>query len=313
MKRPSFQFYPADWKSNAKLRRCSEAARGAWMDILCTLHDSEEYGVCRWPLEDLARAAGIAMKLARELADKDVLKGADKGYGGFQHTPTHAGKDGEPITLIEPSTMPVWFSSRMVTDEWHRSVKGASARFTAEKQPSRSPDQSPNRTPSRTPSRRQGDGSSSSTSSSTAEEELPQKRARHFATSIPDEFPGGHEYAYAKDFWAKKGRDDLSADMDDHFRDFRDHHISHGTTSKDWEASWRTWCSKALKFNRKQTNGAASRNGHAAKPSSHENFWEGARRAVSELAAKREGHGDCGDAEQVGDPLLAPELHARSG
>jgi hypothetical protein len=58
MKRPSFQFYPADWRGNANLRRCSEAARGAWMDILCLLHDSDTYGIVRWPLVDLANAAG---------------------------------------------------------------------------------------------------------------------------------------------------------------------------------------------------------------------------------------------------------------
>ena len=51
MKRPSFQFYVADWRLDQKLRRCSPAARGVWIDILCLLHDSDEqYGVLRWPL-----------------------------------------------------------------------------------------------------------------------------------------------------------------------------------------------------------------------------------------------------------------------
>src|SRR5262245_13474156 len=97
MKRPSFQFYPADWRNNAKLRRCSEAARGAWMDVLCLLHDSDEYGMCRWPLADLARAAGVQAKLLRELIDKGVLKGADGDHGAYIYTPRHAGQDGEPV------------------------------------------------------------------------------------------------------------------------------------------------------------------------------------------------------------------------
>jgi hypothetical protein len=51
MNRPSLQFYPADWMANRNLRRCSLAARGAWMDVLCVLHDSEdEYGLVRRPL-----------------------------------------------------------------------------------------------------------------------------------------------------------------------------------------------------------------------------------------------------------------------
>lgn len=56
--RPSFQFYPGDWRSNTKLRRCTFAERGIWIDLLCMLHDSKEYGVLRWPLKDLAQALG---------------------------------------------------------------------------------------------------------------------------------------------------------------------------------------------------------------------------------------------------------------
>ena len=44
---------------------------------MCDLHDQDEYGVCRWPLAELSQAAGVSTKLARELSDKDVLKGAD--------------------------------------------------------------------------------------------------------------------------------------------------------------------------------------------------------------------------------------------
>ena len=50
-RRPSFQFYPADWRANAKLRRCSRAERGDWIELICLLHDSEEYGVLSVPLK----------------------------------------------------------------------------------------------------------------------------------------------------------------------------------------------------------------------------------------------------------------------
>lgn len=158
MKRPAFQFYPADWRGNANLRRCSEAARGAWMDILCVLHDSDEYGVVRWPLAELARAAGVALKLAKELATKLVLKGADSGAVKFEYTPRHAGKDGEPVTLVEGDG-PIWFSSRMVKDEWVRKRRGGDTQFTTENQP-------PKQAPKPTIGERVGDGPSSSTSSS---------------------------------------------------------------------------------------------------------------------------------------------------
>ena len=33
MRRPSFQFYPADWLGNTNLRRCSHSEKGAWIDV----------------------------------------------------------------------------------------------------------------------------------------------------------------------------------------------------------------------------------------------------------------------------------------
>lgn len=44
MKRPAFQFYPADWRKDVELRSCSIAARGLWIDILCIAHECDPYG-----------------------------------------------------------------------------------------------------------------------------------------------------------------------------------------------------------------------------------------------------------------------------
>jgi len=260
MKRPSFQFYPADWRNNAKLRRCSEAARGAWMDMLCVLHDSDEYGVCRWPLADLARSAGVSLKLAKELSAKNVLKGSDNGCAAFTFSPTHAGKAGDTVILIEASTGPCWYCSRFVRDEWIRQRRGTGTQFTTENQPPKTP---PNKSPKRTIGERQGDGptSSSSSSSPSAEEEssLRSESAtkRKPGTSLPEDFPTEPDLEYARRFWRDKGRIDLADAMNDHIREFRDHHTAKGTTSKSWPASWRTWCSNALKFNRKPINDRA--------------------------------------------------------
>lgn len=163
MKRPSFQFYPGDWKQNSKLRRCSEAARGAWIDILCLLHDADEYGICRWPLDEVARAAGVPLKLAKELVSKDVLKGADKGCEPYIFTPRHAGKDGDPVVLVESSDKPCWYSSRFVRDEYIRLRRGQSTQFSAENQP---PKTAPKPPIGGDIGARQGDGSSSSSSTS---------------------------------------------------------------------------------------------------------------------------------------------------
>ena len=131
MRRPSFQFYPADWRNNANLRRCSPAARGIWIDIMCVLHDSDEYGVVRWPLADLSNAANAPIKMVRELVEKGVLKGHDKYVETpFIYTPRSGRKDGQPVTLIAAQAGPCWYSSRMVKDEYVRVNAGAATRFS---------------------------------------------------------------------------------------------------------------------------------------------------------------------------------------
>lgn len=69
---PWFKFFPSDWQGDAKLRFCSAAARGVWMELLCLMHNSQPYGhllvngrlpnsaqlavLCGVPLEDFEKA-----------------------------------------------------------------------------------------------------------------------------------------------------------------------------------------------------------------------------------------------------------------
>lgn len=167
MRRPSFQFYPADWRANANLRRCSWAARGAWVEIIGLMHDSDEYGVLRWPLAEIAHSLGCSVKLLKELAEKNVLKGADQGLcGAYVHRPRHAGQEGEPVELVKAQAGPVWYSSRMVLDEHNRLQRGKASRF--EKQ---APKAEPKPPPKPHIGGVQGDGASSSSASSSSKEE----------------------------------------------------------------------------------------------------------------------------------------------
>lgn len=192
MKRPSFQFYPGDWKRNSKLRRCSEAARGAWIDILCLLHDSDEYGVCRWPLDELARASGVPLKFAKELATKDVLKGADTGSKPYIYTPKHAGKEGDPVVLVDDSEGPCWYCSRFVRDEYIRQKRGQSTQFSSENQP---PKPTPNHPPKGGIGERQGDGPSSSSSSSL--------KTKPLVEQIPLDMPFDSPVRKIFEYWQK--------------------------------------------------------------------------------------------------------------
>lgn len=171
MKRPSFQFYPADWRNNAKLRRCSWEARGVWIELLGLLHDSDNYGVLAWPLKEIAQALGAPVKALKELVDKGVLYGIEKGEcEPFVYTPRSGRKEGEPVALVPAQQGPVWFSPRMVRDEYVRTVRGESTRFgegdgPKKKTPNPSPKGGLGEGQGATPSQRQGDGSTSSSSS----------------------------------------------------------------------------------------------------------------------------------------------------
>lgn len=104
MKRPAFQFYPADWAKDLALRSCSLAARGLWMEILCMAHESETYGclvvngIALTDAQIVNSIAGSSRKLLTEL----------ERAGVFSRTETGA-----------------IFSRRMVKDERLRKIRAA--------------------------------------------------------------------------------------------------------------------------------------------------------------------------------------------
>lgn len=41
---PWLKFYTTDWRSDPRLRMCSVAARGLWIEMICLMHEAEPYG-----------------------------------------------------------------------------------------------------------------------------------------------------------------------------------------------------------------------------------------------------------------------------
>lgn len=83
MKRPSFQFYPGDWRKDVELRSCSIAARGLWIDMMCIAHECEPYGhlmVNGKPMTPAQIAGQVGMtsaavdKLLSELIENGVAR-----------------------------------------------------------------------------------------------------------------------------------------------------------------------------------------------------------------------------------------------
>lgn len=118
--------------------------------MICILHDQDEYGVVRWPLKQLAQAVHASVSSLRNLVQKDILKGADTGSTceAFIYTPRSGRKDGEPVVLIAEQPGPIWYSSRMVRDEYVKNNAGAATRFGGDGPPS----------PSQRQGERQGEG-----------------------------------------------------------------------------------------------------------------------------------------------------------
>lgn len=72
MKRPAFQFYPADWRKDTELQGCSIGARGLWHELLCVMHECEPYGHLTLngeaiPEPKAARLVGVEVKEYRRL------------------------------------------------------------------------------------------------------------------------------------------------------------------------------------------------------------------------------------------------------
>lgn len=68
MNRPWMKFYPTDWRADPRLRMCSLAARGLWIDLISYMHEGRPYGhlTIDGTQPDMA---GIASLVARPAAE----------------------------------------------------------------------------------------------------------------------------------------------------------------------------------------------------------------------------------------------------
>lgn len=87
-KRPAFQFYPGDWRTDPGLRLCTMLARGLWIEMMTIMHEGEPYGHLTAqgrPISDdmLARLVGespAAVKRAiKDLEDNNVFSVTPEG------------------------------------------------------------------------------------------------------------------------------------------------------------------------------------------------------------------------------------------
>jgi hypothetical protein len=118
VKRPAFQFYPADWRKDSALQSCGMAARGLWHEMMCIMHECVPYGhlaINGQPMSSaqLSRLVGEAernvTKWLAELKAADVYSVTDDGViysrrmvkdEQLRNTRSEAGRlGGNPILL----------------------------------------------------------------------------------------------------------------------------------------------------------------------------------------------------------------------
>ena len=170
MKRPAFQFYPADWRKDPALSSCSLAARGLWIELMCIAHESDEYGhlsINGKPMltPQLARLVGespaIIGKLLTELKEAGVFSLDERGC---------------------------IFSRRMVKDERIRNIRSESGRLGGNpnllKQKDKQNDQ---QTQKQIPTPSSSSSSSSSSSDKTSPNGLVAATRKRAAANRPDD------------------------------------------------------------------------------------------------------------------------------
>jgi hypothetical protein len=108
MKRPAFQFYPADWRGEIGLRLLPLAAKGLWLEMMCLMHDGNPYG-------HLTTSGGVPIK------DDDIarLVGAPPRQVGSLLT------DLEQLGVFSRTDEGTIFCRRMVRDELARQKRAA--------------------------------------------------------------------------------------------------------------------------------------------------------------------------------------------
>jgi hypothetical protein len=212
MKRPAFQFYPADWRKDPALSACSLSARGLWIELMCIAHEGGTYGVLSIngkPMApaQIARMVGespsVVAKLLAELEDAGVFSRDEQGC---------------------------IYSRRMVKDEHVRNVRADAGRLGGNPNLLKQKDkqtEGQNPTPS----------SSYSSSSLENEDTAPSAKSPR-GTALPKDWTLPDDWKT----WAEKERPDVDVVLAaDSFRDFWIGKAGKEGRKADWQATWRNW------------------------------------------------------------------------
>lgn len=225
MANPWLKFYTTDWQADPALRMCGMAARGLWVEMICLMHEATPYGHLlvngQSPTE--AQLAVLAGTTPDQIT---ALLGELEAAGVFSRTRTHV------------------IYSRKLT---RMAKKAATARNNGRKGGNPSLGNQTENPPLDNPGVKGGDKPQKPEARSQKKKEEPkgssQKATRK--TRLPDDWRLPKDWG---DWAVSEGMDELSARRE--ADQFKDHHISKGSTMLDWRRAWQTWVRNALKWQR---------------------------------------------------------------
>jgi DNA-binding transcriptional regulator YhcF (GntR family) len=223
--RPWMKFYPQDWRADERLRNCSLAARGLWLELIALMHRSERYGYLlingKAPSDRaLAIQAGAAIDEVKEaLAELEAEGVFSRDLDG----------------LI--------FSRRMVRDEEkHRKASNFGKRGVRAKARKEKEDQPPlegSREGSLKPSHKGGHEGTHQLRDQSPDNPPVSPKVKGQKIPIPDdfdpaEFGEGTQCRAIVQGWSQ-------LEFERQLERFRAHHQKEASKFADWQAAWRTW------------------------------------------------------------------------
>jgi len=233
VKRPAFQFYPADWRKDMALQSCSVAARGLWIDMMCIAHECEPYGhltVNGRPMTaaQIGRHTGLTerecAKLLGELDAAGVFSRTDEG---------------------------VIYSRRMVADEDLRARRAEGGKAGSEhgikgaEHGVKGGRPREGRGVKKPPLKPPPSSSSSSSSSASAEKDPPASRAPPAAAGPRASRKPPADLVLSDEMRAWAVENAPLVDVDAELAAMRDYTFA--TARSDWPATLRNWLRKAQK------------------------------------------------------------------
>ena len=217
--RPWMKFYPSDWLGSSRLRRCSFAARGLAIELICHMHQGEPYGhLTVKGNAAVARLVGMSSKKLSqtlpELIQNDIILESQTG---------------------------ALFSPRMVRD-YEKSLKrqadGGLGGNPALKQVVK-PEDKPSDTRYQIPD--------------TRKEERGPRPKRTRSQLDPNWIPTEEDKKYARERGIREEQIEPLGSS------FKNHHLAKGSVMADWHRAWCKWCDNEINWKGKNSGFRESR------------------------------------------------------